>query len=77
MASLVTRDSISTERTLQTGLEDLQSVPSHKLGGEVVHKQDKELDCSFVPSEGTDIGKNDEHSHGMSFQILSNFKSLL
>ncbi|XP_074618828.1 uncharacterized protein LOC141877682 [Acropora palmata] len=76
MASLVTRDSISTVRTLQTGLEDLQSVPSHELGGEVLHKQDKDLDGSFVPSEGTDIEKNDEHSHALpALEDVDEFES--
>ncbi|KAK2551864.1 hypothetical protein P5673_027104 [Acropora cervicornis] len=76
MASLVTRDPISTVRTLQTGLEDLQSVPSHELGGEVLHKQDKDLDGSFVPSEGTDIEKNDEHSHALpALEDVDEFES--
>ncbi|XP_029186317.2 uncharacterized protein LOC114954021 [Acropora millepora] len=76
MASLVTRDSISTVRTLQTGLEDLQSVPSHELGGEVLHKQDKDLDGSFVPAEGTGIEKNDEHSHALpALEDVDEFES--
>lgn len=42
----------------------------------MLHKQDKDLDGSFVPSEGTDIEKNDEHSHALpALEDVDEFES--
>lgn len=73
MASHETEESINTEKPLHRDLENFQSVSEQQFGDNSLHEQGRVPNSSFSLSGETESEKDNNRSHGMSFQILSNF----